>query len=94
MCCGYSTSPKPSLDAEEFNHYRPVSGLNFISKTIQCVVTKQLKHHLTANELDNLNHFALSTEMALLKITDDVKLNLAQANPSKPTVCSNFGFSL
>ena len=44
------------------------------------MVAKQLSHHLTVNELDNINHSAYkighSTETALLKITDDVKINL------------------
>ena len=73
---------KLSLDAHEFKNDRPVSGLNFISKTIERVVTKQLKHHLAVNELDNIYQSAYKTghsmETALLKITDDVKLNLAQ----------------
>ena len=44
---------------------------NFISKTIERVVSKQLKHHLTVNELDNINQSANktghSTETALFK---------------------------
>ena len=54
-------------------------------KTIERVVAKQLKHHLAANDLDNINPCAYktghSTETALLKITNDVKLNLAQNKP-------------
>ena len=77
---------KPSLDAEVLKNYRPVSGLNFISKTIERVVSKQLKHHLNVNELDNINQSAYktghSTETALLKITDDIQINLAQNKPT------------
>ena len=77
---------KPSLDPDVLKNYRPVSGLNFISKTIERVVSKQLKHHLTTHELDNINQSAYksghSTETALLKITADVKLNLAQNIPT------------
>ena len=73
---------KPSLDAEELKKYRPVSGLIYISKTIERVVFKQLKHHLTVNELNNINQSAYktgySTETALLKITDNITINLAQ----------------
>ena len=68
-----------------FTNDRHVSGLNFISKEIERVVAKQLKHPLAANELDNINHSAYktghSTETALLKTTNDVKLNLAPKNP-------------
>ena len=77
---------KPSLDAEALKNYRPVSGLNLISKTIKRVVSKQLKHHLTVNDLDNINQSAYktnhSTETALLKITGNVKMNLAQNKPT------------
>ena len=63
---------KPSLDAQELKNYWSVSGINFI-------VAKHLHHHLATNELDNINQSAdtpgQSTETALLKITDDVKLN-------------------
>ena len=65
------------MDADKLKNYRPVLGLNFISKTIERVVSKQLKHHLIVNELDNINQSAYktgySTETALLKITDDGK---------------------
>ena len=63
-------------------NYRPVSGLNFISKTIEQVGFKQLNHHLTVNELDNFNQSAYmtdhTTKTALLKITDNANINLAQ----------------
>ena len=85
-CAVVTQIKKPSKDADEFKNYRPVSGLNFISKTIERVVAKKLKHHLDANELDNINQSAYktnhSTETALLKITNDVKLNLAQNKPT------------
>ena len=59
------------------NNYRPVLGLNCISKIIERVVSKQLKHHLTVNEIDNINQSAYknghSTWTALLKIADYIK---------------------
>ena len=46
----------------------------------------QLKHHLNVNELDNIDQSAYeighSTETALLKITDDIQINLAQNKPT------------
>ena len=62
-----------------------MSAVNFISKTIECVVAKQLKHQLAAYQLDNIHQSAYknghSTETALIQNTNDVKLNLAQTNP-------------
>ena len=50
------------------------------------MVSKQLKHHLNVNELDNINQSAYktgySTETALLKITDEIQINLAQNKPT------------
>ena len=61
-------------------------GSLFISKTIEQVVSMQLKHHLTVNEVDNINQSAFktghSTETVLLKITNEVKINLAQNKPT------------
>ena len=78
---------KPSLDKSEFKNYRPVSGLNYISKVIERVVSRQLKSHLSANNLDNIFQSAYksghSTETILLKIKSDIHLNLSQ---NKPTV--------
>ncbi len=78
---------KPSLDKSVLKNYRPVSGLNFVSKLIERVVTKQIKFHLSSNGLDNLYQSAYktghSTETTLLKIKSDIHINLAQ---NKPTV--------
>ena len=67
-------------------NYRPVSGLNFVSKLIERTVSKQLKHHLSSNNLDNLYQSAYkaghSTETALLKITSDIHQNMAQGKPT------------
>ena len=67
---------KPTLNKEDLKNYRPVSGLNFISKVIERVVAKQVKEHLAANELDNKFQSAYktghSTETTLLKIKNDI----------------------
>ena len=47
---------------------------------------KYFSKHLTVNELDNINQSAYktghSTETALIKITDNVRINLAQNKPT------------
>ncbi len=77
---------KPSLDKSVLNNYRPVSGLNFVSKLIERVVTNQVKFHLLSNNLDNLYQSAYkmghSTETMLLKIKSDIHENLAQNKPT------------
>ena len=45
---------KPSLDKSVLKNFRPVSGLNFVSKLIERVVSGQLKDHLCRNDLNNL----------------------------------------
>jgi len=77
---------KPSLDKAILKNYRPVSGLNFVSKVIERVVAKQLKHYLSHNNLNNVYQSAYkqghSTETTLLKIKSDIHLNLAQNKPT------------
>ena len=46
---------KPSIAKDGLENYRPVSGLSFISKVVECVVAIQLKSHLAANKLNNMN---------------------------------------
>ena len=41
---------KPSLDKSVFRTYRPVSGLNFVSKLIEKTLSKQLKDDLSLNK--------------------------------------------
>ena len=77
---------KPTLCKDDLKNYRPVSGLTFISKVIERVVAKQLKSHLSLHNMDNINQSAYksghSTETALLKIKNDIQLNLAQGKPT------------
>ena len=77
---------KHNLDPEDLKNYRAVSGLNFVSKTIERIVAKQIKSHIATHNLDNTYQSAYksghSTETALLKITDDINLNLSQNIPT------------
>jgi hypothetical protein len=42
---------KSSLDKEDFNNYRPISNLFFLSKVIERIVSSQVLEHLTNNDL-------------------------------------------
>jgi hypothetical protein len=65
---------KPSLDKDQFNNYRPVSNLSFLSKLTERVVKIRLDHHLSSNSLYNKFQSAYSkfhsTETALLSLHD------------------------
>ena len=73
---------KPNLPSNDLKNYRPVSGLSFISKLVECVVAKQLLEHINANNLDNPYQSAYkaghSTETALLYIKNEVHLSLSR----------------
>ena len=73
---------KPSLPTDVFGNYRPVSGLSFISKVIERIVTKQLNTHIVDNGLENTYQSAYrtahSTEIALLKLKNDIQIYMAE----------------
>ena len=76
--CAYVTPllKKPSLSAEHFKNYRPVSGLSFISKLIERVVLKRLIRHLSESNLlasvQSAYRASHSTETALLRVLNDL----------------------
>ena len=67
---------KPSLEPDDLKNYRPVSGLSFLSKVLERVVSSRLKDHLMENELLEPRQSAYranhSTETALLKVHSDL----------------------
>lgn len=67
---------KPPLDPEVLANCRPVSGLSFLSKTIEKVVLSNLIRHLESNRLFPQRQSAYrtnhSTETALLEVTNGV----------------------
>ena len=73
---------KPSLPTDVLGNYRQVSGLSFISKIIECTVAKQLNPHIVDNGLENTYQSAYraghSTETALLKLKNDIQINMAE----------------
>jgi hypothetical protein len=77
---------KSSLPKNEFKNYRPVSGLCFVSKLVERVVSVQVKEHVTSYNLDNVFQSAYksghSTETALLKIKSDIHSSLACGMPT------------
>ena len=68
---------RPNLELE-FTNYRPVSNLQFLSKVIERCVAIQLTEHIQQNNLNDILQSAYkinhSTETALLKIQNDIRL--------------------
>ena len=71
---------KSTLPKENLNSYRPISNLSFISKVLKKVVASHLRSHIESNCMSNVLRSAYkqfhSTETALLKIHNDVTLNM------------------
>ena len=61
-------------------NYPPVSNLQFISKLTESAVSKQFQHHISMNNLFPLLQSSYgkfhSTECALLKVKNDILLNM------------------
>ena len=75
---------KPSLDANHFKNYRPISNLRFISKTIEKCVAEQLIQYLDINDLGETYQSAYkrnhSTETALIRVHNDIAMAIDQHN--------------
>ena len=81
---------KTSLSKEDLNSYIPVSNLSFISKILEKVVAKRLRSHVSSNCLSNVSQSAYkefhSTETALLKVHNDVTLNIVKGKVTALTL--------
>ena len=71
---------KPTLDHSNLTNYRPISQLSSISKTLERVVSTQLIHYITTNNIADCFQSAYlphrSTETALNLIFSDILLSL------------------
>ena len=74
---GTSLIKKASLLADDLKNYRPLSGLSFTSKLVDCVVSKQLLEYIYAHEYKT-GHLM---ETALLFIKNEVHLSLSRGKP-------------
>ena len=65
-----------NLYPDTLTNYRPISHLLFLSNVLEKVVAGQLNEHLAINNIHDIFRSAyrpgISTETALIRITDDV----------------------
>ena len=77
---------KPNLNCEIFKNYCPVSNLPFLSKVIEKVNASRLLEHMKENNLlDTLQSAykkAHSTEIALLRVQNDILSSIGQKKGS------------
>ena len=80
---------KTTLPKEELNSCRPISNLSFISKILVEVVANRLNSHIYINGLTNASQSAYkqfhSTETALLKVHNEINLNIDNGKVTAPT---------
>ena len=78
-------------DINDPNNFRPVSILPILSKVIEKIVADQLMDHLEKNNLLSDTQHAyrkgLSTETALMKVTDEVYKNIDEKKISLLILC-------
>ena len=71
---------KPTLDCTSFKNFRPVSNIAFMSKGIEKVIAFQVHSHMTRHdmfeELQSAYKTHHSTEATLVKVFNDIMLNV------------------
>ena len=81
---------KLSLSKVDIKNYRPVSNLNFVSKIVEKVIANQICSHVERKDLSNQYQSAYkkfhSTETALLKVENDIILNMDEGRVTAPTL--------
>ena len=86
---------KTSLPKDDLNSYRPVSNLSFISKILEKVVASRLRSRISSNYLSNVSQSTSkefhSTETALLKVHNDVTLNINKGKVTALTLLDMSG---
>ena len=87
---------KPTLPKEELNSYRPISNVSFISQILEKVVANRLRSHIYKIGLSNVSQSPYkqfhSTETALLKLHNDINLNIDNGKVTALTLLSVFCF--
>ena len=77
---------KANFPSDNLKNYRPLFGLNFISKLVEHVVAKQLLEHIQVHNLYNPYQSAYkaghSTETAPLSIKNEVHLSFSRGEPT------------
>ena len=85
---------KTSLPKDDLNSYVPISNLSFISKILERVVASRLTSHIRLNGLFNVSQSAYkqfhSTETALLKVHNDITLNMDKGKVLLLSITSYF----
>ena len=79
-----------TLPTEKLNSYRHISNLSFISEILEKVIVNRLSSHIYINGLTNTSQSAhrqfYATKTALLKVHNDINLNIDNGKVSALTL--------